>query len=156
MLSKRSVTERCSWHEAASHLLPCFQPLLPERSICRAASILSINGQSSNMVVEGSSGSVKVGELTSWPPALCLLLNLVVISTIYGFRMSLRLRHYAIGVCMSGFGKKKTCLSLLSLSLRVAGKRGERRADAKDAATLMRMISHCVHIYRVHSKIRSS
>ena len=58
------------------------------------------------MVVERSSGSVKVGELTSWPPALRLLLNLVVISTIYGFRMGLRLRHYAIDVCMSGLKKK--------------------------------------------------
>ena len=58
------------------------------------------------MVVERSSGSVKVGELTSWPPALRLLLNLVVISTIYGFRMGLRLRHYAIDVCMSGLEKE--------------------------------------------------
>lgn len=54
--------------------------------------------------------------------------------------------------------EREYCLSFVSLSLRVAGKRGKRRADAKDAvaAILMRMISHCVQIYRVHSKIRSS
>ena len=61
------------------------------------------------MVVERSSESVKMGELTSWPPALCLLLDLVVISTIYGFSMGLRLRHYAIDVCMSGWEGKSAC-----------------------------------------------
>ena len=61
------------------------------------------------MVVEGSSRSVEVDELTSWPPALCLLLYLVGISTIYRFRMGLSLRHYAIDMCLSGLKENTAC-----------------------------------------------
>ena len=46
--------------KVAGHLLPCFQSLLPEGSICRAARLLSEIGQS---LVQGSLGGVEVVSL---------------------------------------------------------------------------------------------
>ena len=89
--------------EIAGHLLPCFQSLLPERSIYRVTKLSSDTGQSLEVVVLRRHNG---GELTSWPPAFGLLLYLIVVLTIYGICMGLSLRHCAMDVHMSAVKKK--------------------------------------------------
>lgn len=114
--------------EIAGHLLPCFQTLLPERSIYRVTKLSSDTGQSLEVLVLRRHNG---GELTSWPPAFGLLLYLIVVLTIYGICMGLSLRHCAMDVHMSAVQKKR-CSSLGGLRstvAAVAGERGKRRAE---------------------------
>ena len=84
LFSKWSAAKICRWSELAGHLLPCFQSLLSEGSICRAARLLSDIGRSLKvaLLLQRSLGRREGGELTSWPPALYFLLYLIVVLAI--------------------------------------------------------------------------
>ena len=84
------------------------------------------------------------GELTGWPPALCLLLYLIVVTTIYRIRMCLGLGHGRFTVHMSAFRRVWICRSMVSLRVEVdccarllmLATKFKRRADAKDVPGL--------------------
>ena len=80
------------------------------------------------------------GDLTGWPPVLCLLRYLIVLSTIYRVRMCLSLGHSPsdVNMSMKEFQYQRACRWYVSkLVAAVVGNKRVRgyskhRADAED------------------------